>query len=120
MDELEAATDRFTDKFEDAWYTSISGDTQRNFFEAAADHVEDAADEMLDEYKGRDAREFQQEFEQALVIAAGMNRMILASTLSDTPAAEWKVVRNHLNTLAGVFGYPVLPETLERVTVSSR
>jgi hypothetical protein len=89
MDELEAATDRFTDKFDDAWYTSISGDTQKDFFEQAADHLEDAADDMLDEYKEEDASGFQEEFEQALVIAAGMNRMILSSALSETPAAEW-------------------------------
>jgi hypothetical protein len=120
MDELEAATDRFTDKFDNAWYTGISGETQKAFFEQAADHLEDAADDVLDEYKEKDAREFQQEFEQALVIAAGMNRMILSSALSQTPAAEWKVVRNHLNTLAGVFGYPVLAETLQPPTVSSR
>jgi hypothetical protein len=74
----------------------------------------------VETYRGNDPRAFQLELEHALVIAAGMNRMVLGSDLSNTPAAEWSLVRGHFNTLAAAFGYPLLPSALRKVTITLR
>jgi hypothetical protein len=110
MDELEASTDRFKDKFDKAWYTSIAAENQRALFRRWAELLEDTSDQMLDRYKARNAPETRDKLEQTLLLGAGMNRMMLTSKTSQTPVAEWTVVRQQLNTLARAFGYPVLPD----------
>jgi hypothetical protein len=110
MEQLEASTDRFEDKFAKAWFTSIAGETQRRLFKEWADALEDTSDQMLDAYKAKDAKDTREKLEQTLLLGAGVNRMILSSTTSSTPVAEWNVVRQQLNALARGFGYPVLPD----------
>jgi hypothetical protein len=110
MEQLEASTDRFKDKFAKAWFTSIAGETQRRLFKQWADALEDTSDQMLDEYKAKDAKDTREKLEQTLLLGAGINHMVLSSTTSETPVAEWNVVRQQLNTLARGFGYAVLPD----------
>jgi hypothetical protein len=116
MDELEASTDRFKDKFEKAWFTSISGQHQRRLFKQWSDALEDSSDQMLDKFKAKSATDTREKLEQTLLLAEGVNRMILSSATSSTPVAEWNLVRQQLNTLARAFGYPILSDQVSRVT----
>jgi hypothetical protein len=110
MDGLEASTDRFKEKFDKAWHTSIAPENQRALFRRWAEMLEDTSDQMLDRYKARHASDTRDKLERTLLLGAGMNRMVLASTTSQTAVAEWNVVRQHLNTLAQAFGYAALPD----------
>jgi hypothetical protein len=120
MDELEASTDRFVDKFKKAWYTSIAAREQWEPFHQWTRDLESATDDLAEEYQQKDAPEYQFDLEHSLMIAAGLNRAMLASDTSKDAVLEWQTVRNHLNTLAKAFGYPVLPDRVERTHTSSR
>jgi hypothetical protein len=116
MDQLEASTDRFEDKFKQAHFTSISHPEQKRLFTEWADALEDTSDDMLNEYKARNADAARDKLERTLLIAAGINRMMLDSQTAAEPVAEWNTIRSQLNTLAQSFGHAVLPNTLVRVS----
>jgi hypothetical protein len=120
MESLEASTDRFEKKFREALHHSTVATTPRaDLYAGWADLLEDVSDDMLDEYRENDAKEFQEELENTLMISAAMNRLVLGSTMTPDAAAEWSNVRQQLNTLASTFGYPLLPDTVASVRVIS-
>ena len=110
MDQLRDTSDRFEDKLEHAWFAAM-GPNQRHVVQRWADDLKSATGQLLDEYKDRDAREFQFKLEETLMLAAGLNRALLNSPVSAAPEIEWNQLCMELNTLAGRFRYPVLAQT---------
>jgi hypothetical protein len=117
MERIEASTDRFKDKFEDAMNArTVSLTNRADLFTAWARDLEDVSDDMLEEYNENDPKEFAQELQNTMVVASAMNRMVLQSDLTPEANTEWKLLRDDLNILARTFGHAVLPD--EVVTVS--
>jgi hypothetical protein len=113
LEQLEASTDRFEAKFRKAIQHSTVNMTQReNVWNDWADYLEDVTDDMLEEYKENDAKEFQKELERTLMVSDAINRIMLRSDLFSDSETEWKHVRNLINTAAGTFGYPVVSTNL--------
>ena len=106
MQRIEANAGRFDDAFESALdKSSLNGS---------------ALEDQLNRRAGcLDAKEFQEELENTLMISAAMNRLVLRSTMTPDTSAEWTNVRQQLNTLASTFGYPLLPDTVASVRVIS-
>jgi hypothetical protein len=116
MERIEAATDRFKEKFEKAMDARVVTKTNReDFFTRWAQDLEDVSDDMLEEYNEKDEKEFSEELQNTLVIAAALNRMVLRSGLTEDVNTEWQSIRKDLNTLATVFGHAVLPDTIVSV-----
>lgn len=116
MERIEAATDRFKEKFEKAMDARVATKTNReDFFTRWAQDLEDVSDDMLEEYNEKDEKEFSEELQNTLVIAAALNRMVLRSDLTEDVNTEWESLRKDLNTLATVFGHAVLPDTIVSV-----
>lgn len=117
MERIEASTDRFKDKFEDAMNAHTTSLTNRaDLFTAWARDLEDVSDDMLEEYSENDPKEFDEELQNTMVVASAMNRMVLRSDLTPEASTEWKSLRDDLNILAKTFGHAVLPD--EVVTLS--
>jgi hypothetical protein len=112
MDQLKDTSHRFENKLDHAWFVAMGPD-QRNIAERWADDLKAATRQMLDEYKDKDGRDFPFKLEEALMLAAGLNRAFETTTAGASTILEWRQLRDELNTLAGRFGYPVLP-TLRR------
>jgi hypothetical protein len=121
MERLEGGTDRFKDKFEKAMHARVVTQTDRaDLFRGWADQLEDVSDDMLEEYKENDSREFSQELENTLILAAATNRMMLRSDMPADVRTEWESIRKDLNTVAGVFGYAALPDMIVHVSRRSQ
>jgi hypothetical protein len=113
MEQLEASTDRFEDKLKSAVRHSTANRTDRQrTWNRWADMLEDTSDNMLDEWKARDTKKFQEHLERTLMVAEAMNRLMLRSSLSPDAEVEWKTVHTQLNTVARAFGYPVLTDLI--------
>jgi hypothetical protein len=111
MENLKASVDRFNEKLDDAWFVGM-GPPQRHTTRRWAKALKFATDELLDEYRHNDAPEFQFRLEESLMLAAGLNRVLLVTVTSPAPFVEWTELRGRLNILAGRFGYPVVPQRL--------
>jgi len=111
MEDLRNSSHAFEDKIEHAWFVA-AGPKERRVLQRWADDLKSATNRMLDEYKDNDAPEFQFRLEECLMLAAGLNRALLLTPMSTAPVMEWDQLRSRLNTLAGQFGYPILPQTL--------
>lgn len=113
LDQLEASTDRFEDKFRDSIQHSTANMTTREgVWNQWADYLEDVSDDMLEEYKEKDSKEFQEELERTLMVSEAINRLMMRSDLFKDSEAEWKNVRDQMNQLAGAYGYPVISAEL--------
>jgi hypothetical protein len=109
LDQLEPSTDRFEEKFRKSLQHSTANMTTRErVWSQWADYLEDVSDDMLEEYKENDPKEFQKELERTLMVGEAINRVMLRSDLFAETEAEWRNVRNQLNLVAGAFGYPVI------------
>lgn len=109
LDQLEASTDRFEEKFRKSLqHSTVNMTTRERVWNQWADYLEDVSDDMLEEYKENDPKEFQKELERTLMIGEAINRAMLRSDLFAESEAEWRNVRNQLNLVAGAFGYPVI------------
>jgi hypothetical protein len=109
LDQLEASTDRFEAKFRKALqHSTVNMTTRERVWNQWADYLEDVSDDMLEEYKENDPKEFQEELERTLMVGEAINRVMLRSDLFAESEAEWRHVRNQLNLVAGAFGYPVI------------
>lgn len=116
MGRIESATDRFREKFDKAIQHSTANLTDReDLFISWSRQLEDVTDEMLENFKEKDTKEFQEEIQNTMVVAEVINRMMLRSDLSQTAHLEWEQVRKDLNTVAGALGYPVLPNVIMQV-----
>jgi hypothetical protein len=106
---LEAHVDDFEDKFDKAVNSSTANMKDREMlFKNWAEEFEDAADDMLENYKEDDARDFQYDLERTLLIAEMINRMVERSAMGADTETSWKVVRADLNKVANTYGYPVI------------
>jgi hypothetical protein len=109
LDQLEASTDRFENKLRKALqHSTVNMTTRERVWNQWADYLEDVSDDMLEEYKENDLGEFQKELERTLMVGEAINRVMLRSDLFAESEAEWREVRNQLNVVAGVFGYPLM------------
>jgi len=109
LEQLEASTDRFEKKFRNSIQHSTANMTKREaVWGQWADYLEDTSDDMLEEFKENDPKEFQQELERTLMVAEAINRIVLRSDLFADAELEWRTVRNQLNVIAGGFGYPAM------------
>jgi hypothetical protein len=116
MERIEAGTDRFEDKLKDALQHSTANMTDREeLFSLWANGLESASDEMLEQFKEKDTRDFVNELQNTLMMASAINRIMLRSDLSADAHTEWTAIRNDLNTLATTFARPVLPDTVAHV-----
>ena len=107
--QLEASTDRFEEKFRKSLqHSTVNMTTRERVWNQWADYLEDVSDDMLEEYKENDPKEFQKELERTLMVGEAINRVMLRSDLFAESEAEWRHVRNQLNLVAGAFGYPVI------------
>ena len=121
MERIEDGTDRFEEKFKSAVQHSTANMTDREeLFRLWANALETATDEMLEQFKERDHRDFSNELANALMIGAAINRVMVRSDLSEEAHREWSSVRNDLNTLATAFGHSVLPNAVVRVRTASK
>ena len=111
MKDLTARSDRVEDDIEREWLPAMPS-RQRHIVERWMDDLQSATNELMHEYKDRDAAEFRFKLEETLMLAAGLNRALLTNPASPVPIAEWEQLRERLNTLAMRFGYPVLPQML--------
>jgi hypothetical protein len=113
LDQLEASTDRFEEKFRKSIQHSTANMTDRErVWNRWADYLEDVSDDMLEEFNEKDPKGFQEELERTLMVAEAMNRIMLRSDLFADAEAEWKTVRGQLNTVAGAFSYPVITDLI--------
>jgi cytochrome c556 len=113
LEQLEASTDRFEEKFRKSIQHSTANMTDRErIWNRWADYLEDTSDDMLEEYKETDARGFQEELERTLMVGEAINRIMLRSDLFADSELEWKNVRNQLNVIAGAFGYSTLTDLI--------
>ena len=113
LEHIEASTDRFEEKFRKSVQSSTANMTPREqVWKQWADYLEDVSDDMLEEWKEDDPKEFQEELERTLMVSEAINRIMLRSDLFAGTETEWKNVRSHLNMIAGAFGYPVLGNTI--------
>jgi hypothetical protein len=113
MERLESSTDRFEDSLKKSLQNSTVNMTRRErVWNQWADYLEDTSDDMLEEYKENDPREFQERIERTLMVAEALNRLMLRSDLRPESNAEWKTVRGQLNTVASAFGYPVISDLI--------
>lgn len=107
LDQLEASTDRFEEKFRNALQHSTANMTDRQrMWNRWADYLERVTDDMLEEYKENDIAEVQEELERTLMVSEAINRAMLRSDLSGASESEWRNVRNQINVLANAFAYP--------------
>jgi hypothetical protein len=112
MDRMESATDRFKEKFDNAIQSSTANMTDRErMFLAWSRQLEDVTDEMVENFKEQDPKEFQERMQNTMVAADIVNRIMLRSELSKAAHLEWEQVRKDLNSIATVMGYPVLDDT---------
>lgn len=120
MEKIEAGTDRFEDKFRKSIQHSTANMTDREeLFDLWANALETATDEMLEQFKEKDHKDFANELQNSLMIGAAINRIMLRSDLSEDAHREWTSVRNNLNTLATAFGNSVLPNAVVNVRTAS-
>jgi hypothetical protein len=113
LEKIEASTDRFEEKFRKSIQHSTANMTPRErVWTQWADYLENVSDDMLEEFKEKDAKEFQEELERTLMVAEAINRIMLRSDLLKDTELEWRSVRNHLNVIAGGFGYPVVTDLI--------
>lgn len=111
MEQLEASTDRFEDSLKKSLQHSTANMTRRErVWNDWADYLEDTTDDMLEEYKEKDVREFQTKLERTLMVADAMNRLMLRSDLSPDTESQWKTVRGQINAVASAFNYPVVTD----------
>jgi hypothetical protein len=111
MERVESATDRFEERFRKTLQHSTANMTNREtWWDGWADALEDTSDDMLEEYKENDAKEFNQELQNTLMVAAAINRIMLRSDFDADTHADWRALRNDFNTIATAFGHPILPE----------
>jgi hypothetical protein len=108
IEQLRDASHRFENKLDHAWFVGMGPD-QRKVAERWADDLKAATRQMLEEYKDKDARDFEFKLEESMMLAAGLNRAFETNAANAAPVLEWQELRNDLNTLASRFGYPVLP-----------
>ena len=109
LEHIEAGTDRFEKKFRDSLHSSTVNMTARErVWNQWADYLEDTSDDMLEEYKENDPKDFQKELERTMMVAEAINRLMLRSDLFADAEVEWRNVRTHLNVIAAGFGYPAL------------
>jgi hypothetical protein len=110
MERIEAHSDAFEDKFEAALdKSSLDGTGLEDRLNRWADMLEDELDNMAEDYKERDSDEFVEHLENAMILATGVNRAMLRHDLGPMADAQWKAVRDDVNTVATVFRRPVLP-----------
>ena len=120
MEKIEAGTDRFEDKFRKSIQHSTANMTDREeLFDLWANALETATDEMLEQFKEKDHKDFVNELQNSLMIGAAINRVMLRSDLSEEAHREWTSVRDNLNTLATAFGHSVLPNAVVQVRTAS-
>ena len=109
LEHIEEGTDRFEKKFRNSLHSSTANMNPRErVWNQWADYLEDTSDDMLEEYKENDPKDFQKELERTLMVAEAINRVMLRSDLFADAEVEWRNVRNHLNVIASGFGYPAL------------
>lgn len=116
MERIEAAADRFHKKFDDAIQHSTANLTDReDLFKTWGKDLEDATDEMMEQFKDKDYKDFAHRLEETLVVADVINRMMIRSELFKDAELQWKELREDLNKAAVVFGHPVLPNMVVSV-----
>jgi hypothetical protein len=74
---------------------------------------------LIEQYKGKDSKELASKLEETMIIASALNRMVLRSDLTPELRTEWQAIHKDMNSLASVFGYPVLPNVIVAVTSSN-
>jgi hypothetical protein len=110
MRQLEPLADTFEQKFELALDKStFDGTDFEERLQRLADTIEDEADNMAEDFKENDTQDMVDHFENAMMAAAGLNRVMLDKSLSAAAETEWRNLREHLNMLAKHFHRPVLP-----------
>jgi hypothetical protein len=74
------------------------------------DILEKATDGMKDGMKAKDAARVERNLEHALIVGAGLNRVMLRNEFSSAVSADWNDLRGALNDLAQRSGRPGLPD----------
>jgi hypothetical protein len=110
MRELEGNADRFEDQFDRTPFDAV-GAAQERVAERWINDLHAATAELLLEYRQNDAPAFQFKLEESLMLAAGVNRVLLLLRPSTVLLREWEQLLDRLNTLARSFAYPVVPFT---------
>jgi hypothetical protein len=109
MEHLETAADRFPDKLQHTTLPSIRP-AQLAEMRRWADQLESATDGLLHAYKQQDTPKFQFKLEEALMLAAGLDRALLSASSAALLEIGWTHLRGRLDMLAGALGYPPAPE----------
>jgi hypothetical protein len=114
MKRVERNGDRFKDDFKDMlnnnklFFTDHENDRVKNW----AEDLEDTVDQMQEEFSEKDYEKSRQKLEASLMIASGLNRLMLRSYVGDKARGSWEALRADLNALAVAFELPVLPNIL--------
>lgn len=110
MQRIETTADRFEDRFEAALdKSSLNGAGIEDQLNRWADFLEDEVDNMAEDFNERDTNEFVDHFENAMIVATGINRAMLRREFSPLAEAEWRTLRQDLNQIAMQLRRPVLP-----------
>ena len=110
MERLEKQADQFEDAFERALDKSAynGGHTEDSLLRWA-DMLEDEIDNMVEDFKENDTRDYVTHFENAMIAGSAINRAMLRKDFVVNAEASWVVVRDNLNHIAAQMRRPALP-----------
>ena len=110
MERLEKRADTFEDKFETALNKSTyNGGHTEDTLMRWADMLEDEIDDMVEDFKENDTREFVDHFENSMIIGSAINRTMLRKDFAANAESEWRGLREDLNHIAAQMHRPPLP-----------
>ena len=110
MSRLEKRADTFEDKFSAALdKSSYNGGHTEDTLMRWADMLEDEIDDMVEDFKENDTREFVDHFENSMIVASAINRTMLRKDFATHAESEWRGLRDDLNHIATQLRRPVLP-----------
>ena len=110
MERLEQQADQFEDAFERALDKSgYNGGHTEDTLLRWADMLEDEVDNMVEDFKENDAREYVAHFENAMIVGSAINRAMLRKDFAVNAEASWAVMRDNLNHIAAQMHRPALP-----------
>ena len=110
MDRLEKQADDFEDAFERALdKSSYNGGHTEDTLLRWADMLEDEIDNMVEDFKENDTRDYIQHVENAMIVGSAINRAMLRKDFAVGAEASWSVIRENMNHIAAQLHRPVLP-----------
>jgi hypothetical protein len=81
-----------------------------------ADNLEKAVDDLKEEYNDKNFGKARANLEEAMLVAASINRLMLREPFVSEAQRAWGVLRDDLNVLATAAGIPALPNLFITVT----